>query len=901
MDNFVKELQSEIQGELHFDSISRKIYSLDASIYEVEPLGIAIPRTVSDLQKIVSIAAKYNISIIPRGAATGITGGCLGKGLIVDTSKYLKSITIDEKNLLAICQPGVIQDDLNGILSPLGYRLGPDTSTGDRATIGGMAANNAAGARSLHFGSMVDAIEAIDLILSSGEMLRLGPLEKEEWEEKLSLDTQEGEIYRTVEEVRTKHRQAIIDHFPKLPRRSSGYQLDTLLPSFPNLAKIIAGSEGSLGVISSVTVKLAKKPSYLELHLFPFDSMMAAMKAVPDLLKTSPIALEMIDDKILTAGNSSPAFQGKIGWLESIPKALLIAEYQEPQESSGLILKSKEEMELVWAIRKSGLGLLLSKRSYSRAIAFIEDVSIPPARLSEFMERFLKYLSSKGKEAGIYGHVGPGCLHIRPYIDLRNPSEVILMKEIMQDVARMVKDFGGAMSGEHGDGLIRSWLNETLFGKEIIEAFTKIKNAFDPLGLMNPHKIVNPLPLEKDLRKAPKQDPATFFHFDGGLALTADLCNGNGACRKKTGVMCPSFQVTQDEYDTTRARANAFRALLQGEKGSLGDESLHDILDLCIQCKGCKKECPSSVDMAKMKSEALYHHGSGLRSALFAHIDTLSALAYPFREFVNFLARRFYSWGGISHPPPEFAKKRFSALVPHLKQVEGKPCVLLSDTYTEFYCPEVGIAAIHVLNRLGYHVTVPPWKCCGRPAISKGFLPKAKKNALELSQQLEPYIHQNIPIIGLEPSCLFTFFDEYRDFLGNSWNPSSCILFDSFIAKHLPLEGVLRRKVALHGHCHHKAIEGMQDTLKVLKSVAEVTEIPSGCCGMAGSFGYEKEHSAFSRKIGELHLLPFVRKLDQDTDVIANGFSCRTQIGLYTDRKALHLAEWLVNILKTKS
>lgn len=877
-----------MEGELHSDPLSKKIYSLDASIYEVEPLAIAIPKSVLDLQNIIKIAFKYRLPIIPRGAATGITGGCLGKGLIIDTSKYLKKMVIREG--MAVCEPGVIQDDLNDALSPLGLRLGPDTSTGDRATLGGMAANNAAGARSLHFGSMVDAVESIDLVLFSGEIIHFGPLNEKEWQEKLKLATQEGAIYRAAEEVRTKYKNAILKHFPKLPRRSSGYQIDRLLKPFPlNLAEIIVGSEGSLGVISSLSVKLAKKPDYLEIHLFPFDSMQAAMKAVIPLLKTSPIALEMIDDKIMTAG--------KLPFLPNIPKVLLIAEYPEPRASSALILKDQVSMNSLWSVRKNGLGLLLSKRSYSRAIAFIEDVAVPPERLSEFMDRFLSYLQEKGKDAGIYGHVGPGCLHIRPYVDLRNTAEIALMKTIMRDVAHMVKDLGGAMSGEHGDGLIRSWLNETLFGKEIIEAFQTIKNAFDPYGQMNPHKIVQPLPLENDLRKAPSQNPATFLKFDGGLALSADLCNGNGTCRKMAGVMCPSFQVTHDEYDTTRARANAFRDILQNPSRKVDEEPLHDILDLCIQCKGCKKECPSSVDMAKMKSEALYHyqqkHGRSFRSWIFAHIDTLCKL--PFKAFANFMGKYLYKLGGLAHPPPLFAKNRLSKMAAQMIQPKGLPCVLLSDTYTEFYCPEVGIAAIQVLNHLGYQAIIPPWKCCGRPAISKGFLPKAKQNALELAKQIQAYPH--LPIIGLEPSCLFTLFDEYKDFLGEGWDPINCHLFDSFIASQLPLNIQTNQKTALHGHCHHKATQGMQDTLKVLKSLSEVIEIPSGCCGMAGSFGYEKEHSVFSKQIGELKLLPFIRNLPKETAIIANGYSCRTQISLYTDRKAMHLSEWLLSII----
>lgn len=873
---FEKELKSKI-SEVYFDPLTCKIYSVDASIFEVLPLGVAIPRNLEELVTIVKIASKHAVPLIPRGAATGISGGCLGLGLIIDTSKYLNKITKIGSDF-AICEPGVIQDHLNEAVDPL--RLGPDTSTGDRATIAGMVANNAAGSRSLYFGSMVDSVEAVSLILSNGEIINFHALNETEWQQKLTLNALEGDIYRTAERIRQK-KESIEKQFPPLPRRSSGYNLRELIKPFPlNLAKLIAGSEGTFGIIASVTVKLVPKLPTTALKLLPFNSMMEAMEAVGPLLDTKPIALEMIDDKILQAGISSPSLRGKLNWLKEIPKALLIAEY--PGISS--------ETENIWEVRKAGLGLLLSKRSYSRAIAFIEDVSIPPAALPLFMKTFLDYLKSKDKEAGIYGHVGPGCLHIRPYMDIRKKEDVELMKTMMQDVAEMLKTVGGAPSGEHGDGIIRSWLNASFFGKEIYSAFQELKKAFDPLGIMNPHKVVNPLPIDGLLRKSAKQEPKTVLHFDGGLSLAADLCNGNGACRKSKGVMCPSFQVTNDEYDTTRARANAFRG-----NDNLADPELHDILDLCIQCKGCKTECPSQVDMAKMKSEALFHYqeknGYSLRNALFAHIDTLHKWS-----LTNFnINEKLLKFIGIGLPLPKLAPLRFSKTP--LIQPEGKEVVLLSDTYTEFYCPEVGFAAVKVLNSLGYRVIVPPWQCCGRPALSKGFLKHAKANAKRLSAQVMPYMEKNLPIIGLEPSCFFTLFDEYRDFI-QGWEPKNCYSIDAFLALHsYPIQ--VQAKVALHGHCHQKAMEGMQNTLKILRSIdgLEVIEIPSGCCGMAGSFGYEAEHTAFSKSIGELKLLPFIRKLSLDTSIIASGYSCRTQIQTYTDRKPLHLVEWLAQFL----
>lgn len=893
--NILDALKKGTTAEILSDPVSQTIYSVDASIFEIIPLAIALPKTTEEIREIIKIAKEFSIPLIPRGSATGITGGCLGEGIILDTSKYFTAIEYTAD--CAVCQPGVIQDHLNQILLPLGKRLGPDTSTGDRATIGGMAANNAAGSRSLYYGSMKDAIQSCMLILSNGDIIECKALNEEEWKEKLLLDTQEGVIYRTLNKIRLEKKDVIEKHYPDLPRRSSGYNLKELLKPFPiNIARLIAGSEGTLGIIALLHLKTVPVLPKTSLHLYPFSSLVEAMESVPSLLKHSPVSLELIDDKILEAGLLSPALRGKFDWLPSIPKALLIAEYTDtPAIKGSVVLSTKKTMQHVWDVRKAGLGLLLSKRSYSRAIAFIEDISVPPEALGCFMKTFLSYLKSQGKEAGIYGHAGPGCLHIRPYMDIRDSKEVELLKTIMQDVAVMLKKAKGALSGEHGDGLIRTWLNESFFEKEIYEVFQEVKNAFDPFNLMNPHKIVNPMPFENLLRKPPKQDPKTFLHFDGGIALAADLCNGNGACRKMQGSMCPSFQVTKNEYDTTRGRANQLRKLMQSEKpNALADESLHQILDLCIQCKGCKTECPSQVDMAKMKAEALYHyqekHGYSLRNALFAYIDKFNAL--PFRKLFSLIPQSFLKILGIAHPLPSFAKIRFSKT--KIQQPKGKQVILLADTYTEFYNPEVGLAAIRLLNKLGFYAIVPSWECCGRPAISKGFLNHAKKRAETLTAQLKPYIKEKIPIIGLEPSCFFSFFDEYPDMIPD-WDPSYCFFFDSFLNRHFFPFKIKAKQVAVHGHCHHKAIEGMQNTISFLQRLPnlEVIEIPSGCCGMAGSFGYESEHAEFSKKIGDLSLLPFIQNLPSDIDVIASGYSCRTQIQMHTNKKPWHLAEWL--------
>lgn len=891
--------------EIRLDELSCSIYSFDASIFEVKPAGVALPRSQEELTQLVKFADQLAIPLIPRGAATGITGGCLGTGLVVDTSKYLNQILeFDSEKRIVKCEPGVVQDDLNRYLAPYNLRLGPDTSTGPQATIGGMVANHAAGARSLVYGTMIDAVLEIELLLSSGKIIHLKPLSESEWHQKLQLSSQEGDLYRAAAKIRLEDYEAIKKAYPPLPRRASGYPLDKLIAPFPlNLAKLIVGSEGTLGFIRSVTLTVVPLINETKVLILGFNSIQSAMEAVDPLLKLHPLSLELIDEKIISAGRLSPSLKGKLEWFKETPKALLILETREEVTLPALKeitftekLTNAQKIKHLYELRKAGLGLLLSKRSYTRAVAFIEDLSIPPHSLAPFMQKFLQLLKEHGKEAGIYGHAGSGCLHIRPYMNLRDVNDVELMKHLMLEVLKLIKEFKGAMSGEHGDGLIRSWLNPELFGEPIYKAFIELKYAFDPKGLMNPHKIIHPLPIDFHLRNVKLDEPKTFLKFDGGLALSADLCNGNGACRKKEGVMCPSFQVTHDEFDTTRARAKTFQDVLKvTKKGSLSNPELHEILDLCIQCKGCKKECPSQVDMAKMKSEALFHYqneyGYSLRNWLFASLDLISQAMFPLKKLFNFFSNAsFLKLFGIAGPLPTFAKNRFSELFSQIKQPKGTAVVLIIDTYSEFYCPEIAVSAVKVLNRLGFEVIAPPWQCCGRPALSKGFLEKAKKSAEEL---IKPLIGNNYPIIGLEPSCLLTFLDEFKEL---NPNPSQWMLFDTFLANNLKNIALKTpKKVALHGHCHQKAIVGMQDTLKALSFFSNLTavEIPSGCCGMAGSFGHELEHRDFSKQIGELVLLPFVRELSKETAIISNGFSCRSQIERYTDRKAIHLAEWI--------
>lgn len=951
MKSLEDELKACIQGDVHFDPITRRVYSVDASIFEIEPLGVIIPKTKGDLQSSVEIAEHFHIPLTIRGAATGITGGCLGNGLVLDLSKYLtKIIDIDIQQQYIVCEPGVIQDELNLRLAPFGYRLGPDTSTGNRATLGGMLANNAAGARSLRYGKMSDHIQSVELLLSSGKFLTLSPITEHEWINKREQKDQEGEIFRTLWEIKQQDREEILKRFPPIPRRVSGYNLDELLKPMPfNAAKLVAGSEGTLGIATEIKMGIVPKPKKTGLLLLFFDDLLKAMHCVPELLEFDPLSLELIDHQIIKLGREAPSLRGRLDWLIGDPQAILMVELEgisedEVEEKINRLHSQMHQRKIgylqlsildpqkeahIWALRKAGLGILLSKRTYSRALAFLEDISIPPAQLSSFMERFCNYLTSHGKEAGIYGHVGSGCMHIRPYIDLRNSEELAFMRQMMLDISSLILEFGGALSGEHGDGLIRSWLNPKMFGESLIHSFKKIKKAFDPSDLMNPGKIIPLTDRFEELRTRPQevlQSPKTFLDFEpeGGFALAVDLCNGNALCRKKEQLMCPSFQATNEEFHSTRARAQALRAIVH-KRLPLEDftsQGIYDVMELCLSCKGCKTECPSQVDMAKFKSEFLYHyqekHGYSLRNRLFGNIAHLNSWTSPFARVFNQLTRwssvkKGLEWIGISpqrHLPP-LAIQRFSKWFENYRQPTGlnRVVILLNDTFTQFNHPEVGQSAVRLLNAMGNFVILPPWKCCGRPAFSKGLLSTSRKQAIQLIEHLWPYAQPGYPIIGLEPSCLLTLRDDYSSLIQAQGEQeqklnqilSQCLTLDEYLARSLDQNAFRllfkqdKRNIKLHGHCYQKALVGMQPTLKVLESVPgfSVEEIPSGCCGMAGSFGYEKEHETLSMQIGELRLFPAIRSGDGSDWIIASGFSCRHQIKDGTQRKALHLAEAL--------
>lgn len=930
MQALTEKLKRQVDGEVLTDTFSKKIYSTDASIYLVEPLGVFYPKHEEDVLRAVELADQYEVPLIPRGAATGTAGGCLGSGLVIDFSKYMnKILAIDPETKIAVCQPGVVQESLNDAVRPYGLRLGPNTSTGNRATLGGMVAANSAGAHSLRYGMMEDAMVGVELICSTGEKVAFTQVTPSEMRSKLSLKGMEGRAYRLARRLGGEHKKAIQKAYPNIPRKVSGYNLLPLIESEPHFPKFFAGSEGTLGLITQMTTKLAPFPKFTGICVLPFNGLDEAFSTVKGILNESPYAFEMIDKKIIEAGKSAPMMRGKTRWIQGDPEILFFVELdgetkeeleeklarflakakQKKWGSSPFTLSDQREIKNIWELREAGLGLLMAKRSYERAIAFIEDLALPPLHLKEFLPPFLSILKKYHKEAGFYGHVGAGCLHIRPYIDLRKEEELKTMQAIMEETTELVKLQGGVLSGEHGDGLVRSWLNPKLFSKEIYSLFEMVKKTFDPKGIFNPGKVVNGPPLTQNLRTSPQSKQtkiSTFLSFEkeGGFELSVDMCNGNGQCRKNTGLMCPTFQATKDDHFSTRGRAQALRAIISKElpEQAFVQKELFDILDWCIECKGCKTQCPSEVDMAKMKSEFLYHYqkanGFTLRSKLFAHIHTLSKAASWTPSLANYFAPYLLPLFGIASERslPQFAKRTFSRLFKSCRQKEGlkKKAYLFIDTYTEFNTPEIGLDAVKVLNALGFYVLPLAKKCCGRPMLSKGFLPQAKKTASSLYPLLRQAAKEEIPVVGLEPSCLFTIKDDFKDLLDTDKQVMNNIwYFDTFIEA-LPHKLKLKESEhapLIHRHCYHKAIE---ERLSDQGPIPEGKVLPTGCCGMAGSFGYEKEHAAFSKQIAKTTLLPYLPQNLKGV-IVANGLSCRSQIKDLVGKKPLHLAQFLAS------
>ncbi|MBA2619102.1 MAG: FAD-binding protein [Rubrobacter sp.] len=941
-------LDGKLEGYLRTDEASRALWSTDASIYLRKPAGVIVARSENDVKLALAAARDLGLSITPRGTGTSLAGQATAPGLALDVSEMNRVVEVDLEGRRCVVEPGLVQGELNALVEPHGLVFGADTSTSDVATLGGMVGNNSAGMRSLVYGTTADQILSLRCVLADGEIVDIRPMSRREAGDRSRSDNAEGRLLRGAMEIGAKYEGEIRRRFPDMIRRVSGYGLDALVdPDTLDLTGLVCGSEGTLAVVTRAEFRLHPLPEARALASFEFDSLAAAARATVGFLKMDPSAVELLDDVAIGRARQTPAYKDSTRFLQGDPdaeppKAILLVEWSGAEAElderfagieevarqvgarSVAPLRTKLEMYQTVRLRKSTLPLLLGTTDKEKPVAFVEDAAVPPERLEEFVVRFEEIVEEAGTWACFYGHASVGCLHIRPALDTSDPEGVARMRRIGEEVADLVVECGGSISGEHGDGLSRSEFLGKMYGPEVLRAFSEIKGLFDPKGTMNPGIIVDPPKMDGHLRIGPgrRRLPVVTgldFSEQGGFAKAVELCNGSGFCRKKTGgTMCPSYMVTLDEQDSTRARANMLRSVLEGTlpPEELTGERMREVMDLCVGCKACKTECPSQVDVASMKTEILYQsgkkHGFSLRQRAAGHIRTQLSLASRAPALFNFigrtrLARRAAALAGIDprRTLPGVTEKAFSKRFPELPQGDGPvEIALFNDTWNEFQRPEIGEGAVRLFAAAGAKVLLPEVVCCGRPMLSEGLVEPARKNARRNLDLLTPLIERGVPLVGLEPSCILTMRDDYKKLLPDDPRVEKLAqatrLFEEAVLEmevELPLKD--GSSVLLHGHCHQKALVGTGPTERALGLApgTDVQVVDSGCCGMAGLFGYEKGHYDVSMKMGGRRLFPAVREAEGRV-VVAPGTSCREQIRDGTGRRALHPAEYLASRLQ---
>jgi FAD/FMN-containing dehydrogenase/Fe-S oxidoreductase len=970
--DFAAEVRKRTVSELRLDATNRRLYSTDASIYQIDALGVALPRHEEDLEAIVELAAHYNVPILPRGSGTSLAGQTIGPAIILDFTRYLNQVLeIDPQQRTAWVQPGMVLNAFNKVAHTHGLMFGPDPASSDRATLGGMAGNNSTGAHSISYGMTSDNLIAADVLLADGSRARLEQMALQEAFNRAEADTLEGSLYRQALSIREQHSERIRQSWPRTWRRASGYSLNYLLPWSPsqppmwaragagaayppiadghiNLAPAIVGSEGTLVVLKRMLVRLVPKPKRTVLGVLSYPSIAEACDAAPGLLKLEPSAIELIPRAMINLARSVPAYADRLGFVKGDPAAILIIEFAGDSEDE--LLKrldtlgpdavraiSQTEQDNVWGVRKVGLGLLMSRPGDAKPLPFIEDVAVPVENLGQFVRAFMRILEGYGTGGDFYAHASAGCLHVRPLINLKTLRGIEQMRGITQDVMAAAKQYNGSMSGEHGDGLSHGeWLEET-FGPEINNAFRELKRAADPDSRLNPGKILEPQPMHINLRYGTEYTsdpwlPILDFSNQGGLGGAIEMCNGAGVCRKDGGVMCPSFQATREEEHSTRGRGNLLRAMIstgmpgQGAPAANAQKAAHAALDLCLECKGCKAECPSGVDMAKIKYDFLndYYktHRRPLRDYLFGYIGVLGKLGRAVAPISNLMLQ-----SGVGKMLGEklfglSAKRGLPKFASGIKlpsvSVAEADVLFLRDPFIELFYPQVTADALRVLAAAGVKAAVLPFEGAGRTLISKGLLPQAKEYAAKVVRVIEAWDpERRLPVIGIEPSEIYTFKDEYLDLLPGAEGVSALAkrsyMLDEFLLRR-GLDGLraalttpAQPSVLMHGHCYQKAQapaddgmpSGQQASAALLRELGyEVELVNSGCCGMAGSFGYEAEHYELSMQIGEIAVFPAVRNAPAGQHVVAVGASCRSQIASGTQREALHPVSLLAAQLK---
>ena len=947
-------LKDRIEGEVRFDHISRALYSTDASVYQIQPLGVVIARNRQDVVRCVQICRQFRCPLTMRGGGTSQAGQAIGQGIQVDTSKYFNRILeVNAGERWVRVEPGVVLDELNAHLAPLGLRFAPDISTASRATIGGMMANNSSGARSVLYGKTIDHVLEQIVVLSDGSLAHFREMPRGEIPTGGSL---EAACYAAVLRLASEHAAEIERRFPKILRRVAGYNLDQFTdPAKPiNLAKIMVGSEGTLGVALEAKLKLVPLPKAKAVMVIEFAGLLESLSAAPVILRHAPSAIEVMDKSILDSTRQNAALDRiRTAVIQGDPAATLCVEFYADQREDlpprlhaleqdlrsrdlGYAYHSETDpaaQARIWSLREAALGLSTAMKGDAKSISFVEDTAVRPENLRDFIDRFFGIIRAHGTTAGVYAHASVGCLHVRPVINLKTEEGVRKFEAIAHDVANLVLEFGGALSGEHGDGLVRSPFMRQMFGPELYEAFREIKRTFDPMGMLNPGKIVDAPPLTANLRfgagyRTP--DPPSWFDYSeyGGMGGAVEMCSGLGACRKKlSGTMCPSYMATCEETHSTRGRANVLRLAMAGRLGEagLGDDGVYRAMDLCLECRACKSECPVGVDMARFKSEFLAdywsRHGTPRRARALGHIHKMAVWGSRFAPFSNWISSRpSVRWLNEKlldidrrRALPAWKRETLERLLarnPRRDAAENTPVTLFpvtlfNDTFTNHYDPEIGIAAVEILERGGCRVAVVRPGCCGRPLISQGLLAEARSHAEKVVDALFPIASKGEKILFCEPSCLSAVKEDAPSLLRGDRQrkaqtvSEACLLFEEFAAQlELPLRAGPAR-ILLHGHCHQKSMGLLPATVALLSRIpsATVVELDAGCCGMAGSFGYLRQHYDISEAIANLRLLPAAQAMRADDALVAPGTSCRRQVAELASVNAVHPAVLIRSLL----
>lgn len=961
----LKQLSQNLDGSLQWDTTSKLQYATDASAYREIPIAVSTPQNSADIIKLVNFARKNHIGLIPRAAGTSLAGQVVGNGIIVDISRHWnRIINIDAKQHQVTVEPGVILDELNMAVRPYGLFFGPETSTASRCMIAGMVGNNSCGSHSLIYGSTRDHLLAVKMILDDGKEYLFNEISKDEFEQKCRLETREGDIYRFLYKLLGS--KANCDEIiaqspdPDVKRRNNGYAIDTLITSSffgsnsntINLSKIIAGSEGTFGIITEITLNLVPLPpeqkAVVAVHLKERNQ---AFKANLIALEHNPSAVELMDNVILNCTKENIQQQKNRYFVQGDPGAILIVEFYRQSRAEIEHETSKLEQELrnagygyhfpivwnddtkkVWALRKAGLGVLANVEGDAKPVSLVEDTAVAPKLLPSYMDEFAQIMAEHNLDCVYHAHISTGELHLRPVLNLKNANDVKLFRIVANEVALLVKKYHGSLSGEHGDGRLRGEFLPIMVGKNVYAMMKEVKKAFDPNNIFNPNKIVDTPPMNTSLRYKPETgirqiNTILDFNKTQGILRAVEKCNGSGDCRKTKlsgGTLCPSYMATLDENHATRARANILREFLTNstKNNPFDHKEIYQIMDTCLSCKACKSECPSSIDMAKLKAEFLQHwydaHGIPLRTRAIAYITYIYKLGSNFTRLTNFvLSNKLIS--GLLMRSLRFEPKRTMPLLSKItlkrwfklrhknaQQYPNGKVYLLPDEFTNYNDSHIGIKTIELLNRLGYEVVLANIFESGRTYISKGLIRTAKRIANRNIEILEDTITSETPLIGIEPSAILSFRDEYPD-LATPENKQAAIyigknalMFDEFFMREVEKGNITKEQfnggnveLKLHGHCQQKSVASTTTTKAMLTfpNGYTISEIASGCCGMAGSFGYEKEHYKLSLAVGELVLFPEIRKTPENVLIVASGTSCRHQIEDGTDRKAIHPIE----------